>query len=434
MSSCLKETVERPDGGSRVGGKRPGGSIPAVLGSASKGYRSGTHRTCSPAQTVAAVKPRMADFGITRVADVTGLDCVGLPVFMAVRPNSRAVAVTQGKGITRDAAVASALMEAVEHWHCERVEVPLVYDSYTSLCRRARAVDVRRLPLRRSAVLELSYPLLWAEAAELMTGEPIWVPFEYVSTNFVGPDRAGMTFLASSNGLASGNHRLEAIAHGLCEVIERDCYALWCACGGSGQAGTRVDLMTVHDPTVQGLLSQLSAARVLVAVWDITGDTGVPAFLCQLVDHPHMPRGEALGVFGGSGCHLDAVVALLRALTEAVQSRLTSIAGSRDDMFHYETKANLDDVRAVAEVAQRPADKVFSGVDLSGETFEEDVACLGAALARIGVDDVAVVDLTRPQVGIPVVKVVAAGLEAEPDMAGNYVAGERAIAAAAGCM
>jgi ribosomal protein S12 methylthiotransferase accessory factor len=126
------------------------------------------------------------------------------------------------------------------------------------------------------------------------------------------------------------------------------------------------------------------------------------------------------------------VVALLRAVTEAVQSRLTHISGSRDDMFHYDTAANLDDVRATAELAQRPADKAFSGVDLSRETFEDEVALLGAALSRIGVDGVAVVDLTRSEIGIPVVKVVAAGLETDPELP-SYVAGERALTAAASC-
>jgi ribosomal protein S12 methylthiotransferase accessory factor len=371
----------------------------------------------------------IADLGITRVADVSGLDCIGLPVFMAIRPNSRGVSVAQGKGITRDAAVASALMEAVEGWHCERVEVPLVYDSYASLSRSARAIDAMRLPVRWGAVFQPSYPVLWAEASELMTGGSIWVPFECVSTNFVEPNRAGDTFIASSNGLASGNHRLEAIAHGLCEVIERDSYALWLARGGTGQAGTRVDLTTVQDRAVQDLLSRLSAAEVLVAVWDLTTDTSVPSFYCQLVDHPNTPRWAAIGVCAGLGCHLDAVVALLRALTEAVQSRLTHISGSRDDMFHYETQANLDDVRAAAELAQRPADNAFNGVDLSTETFDDDVAALGAALAQIGIDSVAVVDLTRSEVGIPVVKVLVAGLETNPE-GSSYVAGERAIAAA----
>ena len=394
-----------------------------------KQHRSGTHRTCSPADTVAAVTPFMTPLGITRVADVTGLDCIGLPVYMCVRPNSRSVSVSQGKGLTRDAAVASALMESVESWHAERVEVPLVYDSYASLAGRARVVEASRLPVRKGAAFSESHPLLWAEGVDVLAGERVWVPFEYVSTNFVAPQRAGATFIASTNGLASGNHRLEATVHGLCEVIERDSYAVWAARGGRSQAGTRVDLTTVADEAVRGVLARLSAAGVLVAAWDLTTDAGIPSYYCEIVDRPDSPRWALSGIFGGMGCHLDGVVALLRALTEAVQSRLTYISGSRDDMFSYETRANPDDIRVAAELAGHDGGLAFSGPDLSADTFRGDLITLGAALAGIGVEQIAVVDLTRPEIGIPVVKVIAAGLETNSENP-EYVAGERARAAA----
>ena len=63
--------------------------------------------------------------GITRVAVLTGLDVIGIPVAAAVRPNSRSVAVHQGKGVTLDAAKASAVMEAVECFHAENIALPL---------------------------------------------------------------------------------------------------------------------------------------------------------------------------------------------------------------------------------------------------------------------------------------------------------------------
>src|SRR5207249_2958495 len=99
-----------------------------------KGWWQGTHRTVPPAETVARLRPLMAGFGITRLADVTGLDRIGLPVFQAIRPLSRSVSVAQGKGLTADAARASALMEAVETWHAERIDRPL---------RLARERDLR---------------------------------------------------------------------------------------------------------------------------------------------------------------------------------------------------------------------------------------------------------------------------------------------------
>jgi len=90
-----------------------------------KGYRSGTHRLISPVETVSRVRPLMPVMGITRIANVTGLDVVGLPVVMVCRPNARSIAVSQGKGLDLAAAKASGLMEAVETYHAETIQLPL---------------------------------------------------------------------------------------------------------------------------------------------------------------------------------------------------------------------------------------------------------------------------------------------------------------------
>ena len=57
-----------------------------------KGHIAGTHRTRAPADTFAAYSRWMPHFGITRLANVTGLDRIGLPVYVAIRPNARSLA------------------------------------------------------------------------------------------------------------------------------------------------------------------------------------------------------------------------------------------------------------------------------------------------------------------------------------------------------
>ena len=84
-------------------------------------------------QTVARLKPLMPVFGITRVANVTGLDTIGIPTVMVLRPNSRALAVSQGKGTSLAAAKASGLMESIESYHAERITLPLKLGSYEDL-------------------------------------------------------------------------------------------------------------------------------------------------------------------------------------------------------------------------------------------------------------------------------------------------------------
>lgn len=396
-------------------------------GSAQKLYRTGTHRTRSPGETLDALLPRMWDFGITRLADVTGLDFIGMPVYMAVRPNSRSLAVSQGKGFDRAAAKASALMESVEGWHAERADLPIRYESYAALRRVSPVVDITRLPLRLGAKLDFYTPMMWVTGYDLITARQMWLPYECISLNFVKRNRLGNTFPASSNGLASGNHILEAIMHGLCEVVERDALALWEARGGLDCVDQQVDLRTTSDRQVTAILDQLHNAGIAVAVMDITADTAIPTFTSILVEANLMqPRWTLKGLFAGHGTHLDPQVALIRAITEAVQSRLTHIAGSRDDMFHYDTQANPDDVRASASYLARTA-VPLSCLDRSTDWFETDIDLILQHLQAVGIENVIVVDLTRDGIDVPVVKVVVPGLESIPYSA-DYVPGERAVA------
>jgi ribosomal protein S12 methylthiotransferase accessory factor len=136
-------------------------------------------------------------------------------------------------------------------------------------------------------------------------------------------------------------------------------------------------------------------------------------------------------MFSGYGCHLAPGVALLRALTEAVQSRLTMISGSRDDLFYrdYAHCSNADDLaRMIEQVTTPPPVRDFrSRAPIATASFEGDLAALLVRLREIGVARAIAVDLTRADLGIPVVKVVVPGLEAM-SLAHAYAPGPRARA------
>src|SRR5690349_19029304 len=155
----------------------------------------------------------MGTLGITRLADITGLDAIGLPVYVAVRPTSRALSTSQGKGLDHDAAKASALMESIESWHAEHTELALIHDSHRALARRHLAADPGALPANAGATPRRDVPYLWARGWDVLNDTWTCVPFELVMTNFVFPPGYRPTFRITSNGLASGNHPLEAVAH-----------------------------------------------------------------------------------------------------------------------------------------------------------------------------------------------------------------------------
>src|SRR5580698_8659826 len=150
-----------------------------------KQFRAGTHRVVDPVATLARVLPLAPRMGITRVAVLTGLDVLGIPVVAAMRPNSRSIAVHQGKGVTLDAAKASAVMEALETFHAETMLLPLRLATHDELA----AADPATLPRAAGRTLG-DARILWVEARELMGGRNLFVPHELVTADYTHPTPA----------------------------------------------------------------------------------------------------------------------------------------------------------------------------------------------------------------------------------------------------
>ena len=200
--------------------------------------------------------------GITRVANVTGLDAVGVPVVMVCRPNSRSVAVSQGKGIDLASARASGLMEAAELYHAETITLPLRLATYEELRYQYNVVEVDELPRDSDSRFHPNLRLLWCEGRDLLNEENVFVPYKMVHTNYTTPLPDGHgCFTATSNGLASGNATIEAISHGICEVVERDATALWKCRDKERLDKNRLDLESVDDAMCQDVLRRLEAGR-----------------------------------------------------------------------------------------------------------------------------------------------------------------------------
>jgi len=406
---------------------RPG--TPEQGDRALKVYRRGTHRTMPPHETLARLMPLLPAMGITRIANITGLDLIGIPVVMVCRPNSRSIAVAQGKGLDLMAAKVSGVMEAIETYHAERVALPLRLASYAELSRSESVADVQRLPFSVRGRFANGVPILWVAGQDLMGGGTVWLPYECVHTDYTLPlPQGSLCFAANTNGLASGNHALEAISHGLAEVIERDAITLWKRCDDAWRKSTVVDLNTVDDAACRALLDRLSAAGVDVMAWDATSDVGVATFYCLVVGRQTRFTDPEFG----SGCHPSRAVALSRALTEAAQARTTYIAGSRDDFLPglYAAAARdrrLRDCRAL--LASSPA-RAFQDVrSFETDDIAADVDWMLRQLAGAGMAQALVVDLTIAEYELPVVRVVVPGLEG-PDKGpdSDYVPGARARA------
>ncbi|WDE08007.1 YcaO-like family protein [Thalassomonas viridans] len=412
-----------------------------------KSYAKGTHRARSPEETLALMRPHMTAMGITRIANVTGLDEIGIPVVTVCRPNSRAVSVAQGKGPDLVSAKVSGLMEAIETYHGEHIDLPLRLASYREMKANHAVVDVGRLPKLSVSCFHQDLPILWVEGRDYSSGQSVYVPYEMVHCNYNLPLPTGSgAFMMSTNGLASGNHELEAVVHGLCELIERDATSLWQMrrhTRAANQAPEKkkgeekgdeapdpcmLNLASVDDPACLKVLSLFAQAGIAVAVWDTTSDLGIPSFYCTIINK-EVSELRPLYPASGAGTHPCKAVALLRALTEAAQTRLTMISGSRDDVTvnEYNHGQNIKfQQRILSWVSQEQKLRSYREIpSWSHETFVQDMQLLTDKLSARGLDQVITVDLSKSSFNIPVVRVIVPGLEGIQDVPG-YVPGQRA--------
>lgn len=371
-------------------------------------------RICRPEETFERVRKLFPLFGVTRVANLTGLDRLGVPVYAAYRPNSRSLSVSQGKGSSHDAAKTSAAMESIEAWHAETIQQPLKLCSYNELFLNASCIEIARLPQVKDSTFDANKRILWIEATDLFTRETKWVPYEAVHCDYRLPLPEGHgCFVSTSNGLSSGNNYHEALIHGLCEVIERDALTVWSFRPPEQQKADKIALETITDRRVRTILDRFINARIDVGIWDITSDIRIPAFLCRI-----LPRQEPdiVGIrpASGMGCHLSRDIALLRAVTEAAQSRLTFISGARDDMSRADYRKYLqpEEYWKWRENVREDGGKNCADISsVENRTLEQDLSVLLAALRHRKIAEAVAVNLTKEDFGIPVTRVIVPGLE-----------------------
>jgi YcaO-like protein with predicted kinase domain len=290
----------------------------------------GTLRDRTPEETLALIQPLVKKASITRLADITYLDCLNIPVYTCIRPYSTHLTTSQGKGLTPNLAICSATMEAIEHYFAQTQHPSLYKASYDSL-DSTRHLDPNQLPqgLYQHKSIH-SFPLHWINTNNLLDQTQTAIPEEIISFDFTNPTAAFGFFNVSTTGLASGNSFYEAQCHALLEIIERNCLTQLKTLSAFDFVQKSLNLTTITSPLVNELLEKIYLHDIGVTLVDLTNDLDIPTFYCNLTD-PNPLR--SLPDFSGSGAHLNPDIALTRAITEAAQARLTYITGTRDDIF-----------------------------------------------------------------------------------------------------
>jgi ribosomal protein S12 methylthiotransferase accessory factor YcaO len=385
------------------------------------------------------------------------MDKLNIPNYSVVLPGTEdSIWVYTGKGPTRASAKASALMEAIERYcslpssyskHFIRGSYFQLSKSFNKVLHPAEVVE----PVNQAYDDEDSI-IDYVPGFDLLNNETVLVPAQLVLSRYSVNFPVTRAFEYShTNGLASGNVMEEAVCHGLCEVIERDAISIADLCASSIPysilRGIRCSLKNseksgyclegtlenefVDDPNIYQDVDIAECARdfdpirflverfdhlgIPLLVKDITqNDIGLPTFVASSVEW----ISQDYGYFAkGYGTHPDARVALMRAILECSQTRAVNIQGARDDLKKiqykeadeiYRRKWQFTSGRSLNKKSVKEFTKIKS---YKNDDILDDIKLILNRLKKAGLKRAIIVDLTNPDLGIPVVRAIVPGLE-----------------------
>jgi bacteriocin biosynthesis cyclodehydratase domain-containing protein len=335
-----------------------------------------------------------------------------------------------GKGTTDLEARTSALCEALERYSgAFRGTEPRFRARFTDLGEMAihpnasmlfsnRQYEQRERWNARESFF-CSVPIPFDDQAEI-DWTPLWSltreSVRYLPTSLVYfsyPSPPGQRYCVScSNGCAAGNTLEEAILQGFLELVERDSVALWWY---NRIARPGVELESFNEPYLQQVKWALAKRHRDLWVLDLTADLKIPVFAAVSQRTDSSPARVLLGF----GAHLDPRIALLRAVTECSQVLASFFPSETQEneleviqeelTLNWLRTANVENQPYLLPGRQFPNRVASDYSSLSHDDLKEDVlACLGL-VERLGLE-MLVLDQTRPDIGLPVVKVVVPGL------------------------
>jgi ribosomal protein S12 methylthiotransferase accessory factor len=405
---------------------------------------NGTSRIRPAQETLKKVIPLSKKIGVTRLADITDMDVLKIPNYSAVLPGTEDyIWVYSGKGPTKEHAMASALMESIERYSSLPSGGPrnFVRASFAELAKTRQVlhpdsiVEPTRFDYRDDMLMD------FLPGFDLFSRQEIMVPASIALFRYSPPPPSVNPFAYShTNGLASGNVLEEAICHALCEIIERDAmsmaelrasaipfHILRSVVHSLNSSGIAVrpipaavfsddpavfpdvDISDVDFEPVKNLVAKFARAGIPLIVKDITSDIGIPTFNASSIEWISHDYGY---LAEGHGTHPDARIALLRAITEVAQTRAANIQGARDDLRKIRYGENNTDDKRAWQFMQSTRKIRFSDVKTYFyEDILDDINFILSRLKNVGLTQAIIVNLTNPDLAIPVVRAIVPGLE-----------------------
>ena len=388
-------------------------------------YFKGTHRVIAPKKTVEINEDKLKTVGITRVADITDLDRIGMPVFTAIRPTAEdgAISIYGGKAISKDHAKASAMMEGFERYSAEKQESDdTIFATPNEIGEKGEYIEPKSLNLpQKFENADLGDTRFeWNLAHDIITGNDYYVLSNAVFHPYNHDSDVESLFKSNTNGLASGNVLEEAILHGIFEVIERDAWSIF---EMTHKNYSQINIDSIESELINEIIDKFESQGIKIKLMDFTADINIPTIAASADDTVTRDAGLlTLGI----GTHLDPEVAILRALTEVAQSRATQINGAREDTVRadFAREAGYERMKRINKYYFRQEEEQINLSDIENKSttsIDEDIDIVKEELIANDIKHVLYTDLTRPEVDVSVVRVIIPEMEVyaiDPSRAG----------------
>ena len=378
-------------------------------------YFKGTHRVIAPKKTIEINEDKLKTAGITRVADITDLDRIGMPVFTAIRPTAEdgAISIYGGKGITKDHAKASAMMEGFERYSAEKQDSDeTIIATADEIAEKGNPVELKSLNLPQQFEKEdvNALQLEWSLTHDLISGKDYYVPSNAVFHPYTPESNIRSLFKSNTNGLASGNILEEAILHGIFEVIERDAWSIFEL---THKNYSQINLDSIESELINDTIDKFESEGIKIKLMDFTADVKIPTIAASADDT--ITRDAGLLTLG-MGTHLDPEVAILRALTEVAQSRATQINGAREDTVRadFAREAGYERMKRINRFYFKQEETQIDLGDIENKSttsINEDMEIVKNELVDNGISKILYTDLTRPELDVSVVRVIIPEME-----------------------
>lgn len=378
-------------------------------------YFTGTHRVIAPKQTIENNEEKLKIAGITRIADITDLDRIGLPIYTAIRPTAEdgAISIYGGKGITKDHAKASAIMEGFERYSAERQETDeSIICNLTEIEEYGEYIDPKTLNLPNEFEKKdiSGFKLEWSKCKDIISNKEYYIPTNAIFHPYLQKETSKSLFKSNTNGLASGNILEEAILHGMFEVIERDAWSIFEL---THKNYAQINIDSIESEIIKDIIGKFENEGIKIKLMDFTADIKIPTIAASADDTVTKDAGLlTLGI----GTHLDPEVAILRALTEVAQSRATQINGAREDTVRadFAREAGYERMKRINKFYFKDEEEQIKLSDIenkSTSSITEDIEIVKNELIANDIKQILYSNLTRPELDVSVVRVVIPEME-----------------------